>query len=147
VGVAGGGSGEAEVVQDIASAVAGCEVLVGQEYYAAKQALLTAEQALLRALRFEVRRGRPAAGVRPRRLQPPPRTQRSSGNARDLAMHQARIVRVDPAHGCGLRRRRGFPPLWQVLVEQPWALALNVAAALRLPPGVTRLALALLDDL
>lgn len=63
------------------------DVLVGVEYYSAKQSLLNAEQRLLRALQF------------------------------------------------------------RVMVPQPHALALNAARTLRLPAGVQRLALALINDL
>ncbi|EFJ41322.1 hypothetical protein VOLCADRAFT_98742 [Volvox carteri f. nagariensis] len=64
-----------------------CEVLVGPEYYAAKQAMLDAEQRLLRALQF------------------------------------------------------------RVAVPQPHALLLNAARCVRMPGGVQRLALAMLNDL
>ncbi|GLI67692.1 hypothetical protein VaNZ11_011956 [Volvox africanus] len=67
--------------------VLNCEVLVGSAYYAAKQAMLDAEQRLLRALQFRVR------------------------------------------------------------VVQPHALLLNAARCLRMPSGVQRLALAILNDL
>ncbi|GIL66109.1 hypothetical protein Vafri_19716 [Volvox africanus] len=67
--------------------VLNCEVLVGSAYYAAKQAMLDAEQRLLRALQF------------------------------------------------------------RVTVVQPHALLLNAARCLRMPSGVQRLALAMLNDL
>ncbi|GLC61217.1 hypothetical protein PLESTB_001732100 [Pleodorina starrii] len=69
------------------AAVLRCEVLVGAEYYAAKQAMLDAEQRLLRALQF------------------------------------------------------------RVTVRQPHSLLLNAARCLRMPAGVQRLALAILNDL
>ncbi|GIL86514.1 hypothetical protein Vretifemale_14811 [Volvox reticuliferus] len=67
--------------------VSNCEVLVGSDYYVAKQAMLDAEQRLLRALQF------------------------------------------------------------RVTVAQPHALLLNAARCLRMPSGVQRLALAMLNDL
>ncbi|KXZ45921.1 hypothetical protein GPECTOR_49g505 [Gonium pectorale] len=45
------------------AAVQGCGVLVGADYYAAKQELITAEQRLLRALQFEVVVSQPHAGL------------------------------------------------------------------------------------
>lgn len=74
-------------LEAVRGALGGCEVLVGQGYYAAKARMMHCEQLLLRALR------------------------------------------------------------WQLPVPQPHGLALNAARCLRLPGGVQRLAVCLLNDL